>query len=109
MLSAIQPAIPATTLATLATAAVSEGHVLDVATEVWRTGELPALPYAGARGRRAATARTAIDLFGGDPPPGVPVERLSYRHRQQAGLDALIALATPPMAEGSAGGASGGF
>jgi O-antigen/teichoic acid export membrane protein len=93
---------PLAALATLATASVSEGHTLDVATEVWRTGGFPAIQYDGDRSRRAAQAVTTIDLYGSQPTvlaglAGVPAERLSYRHRQQAGMDALIALATPAI------------
>jgi O-antigen/teichoic acid export membrane protein len=87
---------PLAALATLATAAVSEGHTLDVATEVWRTGGFPAIPYDGERFRRAEQAVTTIDLYGRQP-AGIPAERVSYRERQQAGMDALIALATPAI------------
>jgi hypothetical protein len=67
-----------------------------VATEVWRTGGFPVVP-GGATGPRARpTALTTLDLLGGSA-TGVPTQRLSYRSRQQAGIDALIALATPEM------------
>lgn len=87
---------PLAALATLATASLSEQHSLDVATEVWRTGGFPAIPYDDERFRRAAQAVTTIDLFGSEP-AGVPTERLSYRHRQQAGINALISIATPAI------------
>jgi O-antigen/teichoic acid export membrane protein len=67
------PAI--TALASLATAAVSEGHALDVATWVWRSGTFPAVSSDLDLGyREAADAH--------------------YDSRQQAGIAALIALAT---------------
>jgi hypothetical protein len=83
-------------LLALASAAVSNEQALDVATEVWRTGGFPVVP-GGATGPRARpTALTTLDLLGGSA-TGVPTQRLSYRSRQQAGIDALIALATPEM------------
>jgi O-antigen/teichoic acid export membrane protein len=97
--SASAPDTGLAALAALATAAVSEGHSLDLATEVWRTGGFPAIPLDSERSRRAALAETGIDLYGGRPLE-VPVGRLSYRHRQQAGLDALVSLAAredPPQ------------
>lgn len=79
-------------LVALATAAVSNEHTLDVATEVWRTGGFPVVP-GGATGPRP-TALTTLDLLGGQSAAGLPPARLSYRHRQQAGIDALLAIAT---------------
>lgn len=81
-------------LAALASAAVSEGYSLDAATEVWRTGLFPAIAPDDGHPTRMALAITNVDLFGGGPgerPPGLA----SYRGRQEAGLEALIALATP--------------
>ena len=98
-------------LVALASAAVAEGHTLDAATEVWRTGGFPVLspdqgrpqPSAPARGpergrhrRHRVPAVTAVDLFGAqladlhEDDPG-------YRHRQLAGLDVLMAMATPEI------------
>jgi hypothetical protein len=85
-------------LLALASAAVSEGHTLDVATEVWRTGAFPAIPADGGRLGPAAHTLTTLDLFGGQP-AGAELRRPSYRHRQQAGVDALIAIATPVAPE----------
>ena len=86
-------------LLALASAAVSEGHTLDVATEVWRTGEFPAIPTASERdatvnkrAKHAADAPTKLDLYTNQQINGLG-ERLSYRQRQQAAVDALIALA----------------
>jgi O-antigen/teichoic acid export membrane protein len=79
-------------LVALATAAVSNEHTLDVATEVWRTGAFPVVP-GGATGPRP-TAITTLDLLGGQSAAGLPPQRLSYRHRQQAGIDALLAIST---------------
>jgi hypothetical protein len=75
-------------------AAMRAQPTLDVATEVWRTDGFRAIPYDDDGLRRAAEAVTTVDLFGNQP-AGVPTERLSHRHRQQAGIDALIALAVP--------------
>jgi hypothetical protein len=85
-------------LLALASAAVSGEHTLDVATEVWRTGAFPAIPADAARLRQAANSLTTLDVLGGQP-AGAPPRRPSYRHRQQAGVDALIAIATPEVPE----------
>jgi O-antigen/teichoic acid export membrane protein len=80
----------------IASAAVaSEGHTLDVATQVWKTGAFPAIP-ADATGPRKAypAAATSYDMFGGQPGQ-TSRQQASYRRRQQAGIDALIAIATP--------------
>jgi len=79
----------------LASAAVSDDHTLDVATEVWRTGGFPVVPGGATGPRPRPNAVTTLDLLGGQSAAGLPPQRLSYRHRQQAGIDALIALATP--------------
>jgi O-antigen/teichoic acid export membrane protein len=93
-------------LLALASAAVSDGHTLDVATEVWRTGSFPALPSDITGPRRVQNAETSLDLLGGQSAAGmpmsaggVPTRQLSYRHRQQAGIDALIAIATSVPAQ----------
>jgi O-antigen/teichoic acid export membrane protein len=93
-------------LLALASAAVSDGHTLDVATEVWRTGSFPALPADITGPRRVQNAETTLDMLGGQtaarmpmPAGGVPARQLSYRHRQQAGIDALIAIATSAPAQ----------
>jgi O-antigen/teichoic acid export membrane protein len=80
----------------LASAAVAEGHSLDVAAEVWRTGELPVLmmPTAAGRHRRPAPP-TSLDMFGNNRIKSQ--ERVNYRVQQQAGLDALMAIATPVL------------
>jgi O-antigen/teichoic acid export membrane protein len=83
-------------LAIASAAAASEGHTLDVATEVWRTGAFPAIP-ADATGPRKvprAAASTTYDMFGNQPPQTAR-QQANYRRRQQAGIDALIAIATP--------------
>jgi len=93
-------------LLALASAAVSDGHTLDVATEVWRTGSFPALPADVTGPRRVQNAQTTLDLLGGQSVAGVPTlaggvpgRQLSYRHRQQAGIDALLAIATSVPAQ----------
>jgi O-antigen/teichoic acid export membrane protein len=89
----------------IASAAVaSDGNTLNVATQIWKTGSFPAIP-ADATGPRKAyqAAATSYDMFGGQPTFRGPVldkqvgppEQHSYRRRQQAGIDALIAIATP--------------
>jgi O-antigen/teichoic acid export membrane protein len=95
----------------IASAAVaSEGHTLDVATEVWRTGSFPAIP-ADATGPRKPPkppqAPTSLDMFGGQTAE-MPQQPASYRRRQQAGIDALLAIATPVVAEESREESNGG-
>ena len=57
----------------LASAAVSDGHTLDVATEVWRTGSFPALPADVTGPRRVQNAETSLDLLGGQSVAGIPL------------------------------------
>lgn len=82
------------TLLTLATVAVTEGHTLDAAAELWRTGSFPAVATGDIHSRRQAMAETKMDLYGGEH-----AKQASYHRRQQAGLDALMALATPQTAD----------
>jgi O-antigen/teichoic acid export membrane protein len=82
----------------IASAAVaSDGNTLNVATEIWKTGAFPAIPADATGPRKVRQAATTYDMFGGQPgaATGIPPHQLSYRHRQQAGIDALIAMATP--------------
>jgi O-antigen/teichoic acid export membrane protein len=81
----------------LATAAASDDHTLDVATEVWRTGGFPVVPGGATGPRTRPSAITTLDLLGGQSAAGLPPQRLSYRHRQQAGIDALMAISTPEV------------
>ena len=79
----------------IASAAVaSDGNTINVATQVWRTGAFPAIP-ADATGPRKVrpNVATTYDMFGGQPE--TPQQHANYRRRQQAGIDALIAMATP--------------
>jgi O-antigen/teichoic acid export membrane protein len=88
----------------IASAAVaSDGNTLNVATEVWRTGSFPAIPANATTPRKPPHAATSLDMFGGRPLGGRPLgdqtvetpqQQLSYRRRQQAGVDALLAIAT---------------
>ena len=58
----------------IASAAVaSEGHTLDVATEVWRTGSFPAIPAdaTGPRKMPRPAAATSYDMLGGQAAPTV--------------------------------------
>jgi hypothetical protein len=88
----------------------SEGHTLDVATEVWRTGAFPAIP-ADATGPRKAprpAVPTSYDVFGSQSaqtarqPAQTARQQANYRRRQQAGIDALIAIATPVVQQDEA-------
>ena len=82
-------------LAIASAAGASEGHTLDVATEVWRTGAFPAIPTdATGQGKVRQPAATTYDMFGGRAAESAQ-RQASYRRRQQAGIDALIAIATP--------------
>jgi O-antigen/teichoic acid export membrane protein len=93
----------------IASAAVaSDGNTLNVATQIWKTGAFPAVPAEAAAPRQ--TAATSYDMYGGQPTVarsvldravGTP-EQHSYRNRQQAGLDALMAIATPVTQSDSA-------
>ena len=76
-------------LATLATAALSDGHTLDVATAVWRTGGFPAVSLDRDLHRNLPEASPDLDRSDVGP------NRMSYDSRQQAGIAALMALATP--------------
>jgi hypothetical protein len=82
-------------LAIASAAGASEGHTLDVATEVWRTGAFPAIPTgATGPGKVRPPTATTYDMFGGRAAESAQ-QQASYRRRQQAGIDALIAIATP--------------
>jgi len=81
-------------LLALASAAVAEGHTLDAATEVWRTGAFPAITPDDGPHQDKVPAVTTMDLYGGQPADSFH-EDVGYRRRQLAALDALIAMATP--------------
>jgi O-antigen/teichoic acid export membrane protein len=82
-------------LLSIAKAAVTEGQAFDVATEVWRTGAFPALsPDGPPPAKQKPDAATMYDMFGGQS-KDTPLEQQSYRSRQQAGIDALLAMASP--------------
>ena len=93
----------------IASAAVaSDGNTLNVATEIWRTGAFPAIPADATGPRRAAHAPTSFDMYAGQasatvkvPAMQTPQQQASYRRRQQAGIDALLAIATPVMPSAS--------
>jgi O-antigen/teichoic acid export membrane protein len=85
-------------LAIASAAVASEGHTLDVATEVWRTGAFPAIPAdaTGPKKVQRPAVPTSYDMFGGQSTPAQTArQQANYRRRQQAGIDALIAIATP--------------
>jgi hypothetical protein len=75
----------------------SDGNTLNVATEIWRTGAFPAIPSDATGPRKVRQAATTYDMYGAQAgaAAGIPQHQLSYRHRQQAGIDALLAIATP--------------
>lgn len=96
-------------LLALGSVALSEGHSLDAATEVWRTGAFSVIPEADRRDRRDERQRneertstwwyaerrlTEAGSAFTDAGDAVPREA-GYGRRQQAGIDALIAMATP--------------
>ena len=78
------------TLLALASAAVPEGHALDATVEVWRTGSFPASRTVVARPQRRRAPAASPGRFDGGH-----AREPDYTYRQQAGLDALIAMATP--------------
>jgi O-antigen/teichoic acid export membrane protein len=94
----------------IASAAVaSDGNTLNVATQIWKTGSFPAIPTEATGSRKVRqTANTTYDMFGGqatvnrptlDQQVGTPAQH-SYHSRQQAGIDALMAIATPVVSSG---------
>jgi O-antigen/teichoic acid export membrane protein len=87
-------------------AVVSDGNTLNVATQIWRTGGFPRLPAEAAGPRKAArAATTAYDMYVGQAVPAGRslAQQPTFRRRQQAGIDALLAIATPVAeAEGPA-------
>lgn len=81
----------------IASAAVaSEGNTLNVAAEIWRTGSFPVIPADATGPRPAVHAATSLDLFAGQTLAATEApQQASYWHRQQAGIDALLSIATP--------------
>ncbi len=81
-------------------AVVSDGNTLNVATQIWRTGGFPQLPPEADVPRevvRAAT--TAYDMYLGQAAPTGQsrAQRAAFQRRQQAGIDALLSIATPVL------------
>jgi len=87
------------TLFAIASAAVaSDGNTLNVATQIWRTGSFPQLPPEATGPRKVVPpASTSYDMYAGQAAPTVqtPVQQANYQRRQQAGIDALLSIATP--------------
>jgi O-antigen/teichoic acid export membrane protein len=83
----------------IASAAVaSDGNTLNVAAQIWRTGSFPQLPPDASGPRKAArAASTSYDRYARQAPPTrmTPAQEASYQRQQQAGIDALLAIATP--------------
>lgn len=73
---------------------------LDAKVEMWRTGSFPAVAADDRRHQHRPPSATSVDLSGGTP-AGEPPKELSYRRSQQAGIDALIAMATPAEPDAS--------
>ena len=82
----------------IASAAVaSDGNTLNVATQIWRTGGFPQLPPDATRPQKVVpAAATSHDMYAGQAAPTgqTLVQQATYEHRQQAGLDALLSIAT---------------
>ena len=79
-------------------AVVSDGNTLNVATQIWRTGAFPQLPPEATGPRKMVpAASTAHDLYASQTAQTgqAPVQQASYQRRQQAGIDALLSIATP--------------
>jgi hypothetical protein len=79
-------------------AVVSDGNTMNVATQIWRTGAFPRLPPEVTGPRKVIPAApTLYDMYAGQAAPTVrtPVQQVNYRRRQQAGIDALLSIATP--------------
>ena len=90
----------ATLFAITSAAVVSDGNTLNVATQIWRTGGFPQLP-AEATGplKMVPAASTSHDLYAGAAPTRLAqVQQVVYQRRQQAGIDALLSIATPVFA-----------
>ncbi len=81
-------------------AVASNGNTLNVATQIWRTGGFPQLPSEAAGPRKAVPATsTSHDMHAGQAAPTgqTPVQQVTYQRRQQAGIDALLSIATPVL------------
>ena len=87
------------TLFAIASAAVaSDGNTLNVATQIWRTGSFPQLPPEATGPRKVVPpTSTSYDMYVGQAAPTVqtPMQQANYQRRQQAGIDALLSIATP--------------
>ena len=79
-------------------AVISDGNTLNVATQIWRTGGFPQLPPEATGPReRVAAATTAYDMYVGQAAPTGQslAQQATFQRRQQAGIDALLSIATP--------------
>jgi O-antigen/teichoic acid export membrane protein len=91
----------ATLFAITSAAVVSDGNTLNVATQVWRTGGFPQVPREVTGPLKVVpAASTAHDMYLGQAAPTVraSVQSATYWRRQQAGIDALLSIATPVFA-----------
>jgi hypothetical protein len=86
-------------------AVVSDGNTLNVATQIWRTGGFPRLAPEAAEPRKVVrAATTAYDMYVGQAAPAGQSlgQRATFQRRQQAGIDALLSIATAVVpAEGT--------
>jgi O-antigen/teichoic acid export membrane protein len=78
-------------------AVVSDGNTLNVATHIWRTGGFPQLPLEATGPRKVVpVASTAHDMYAGQAAPTgqTLAQQATYERWQQAGIDALLSIAT---------------
>jgi hypothetical protein len=90
----------ATLFAFTSAAVVSDGNTLNVATQIWRTGGFPQLPPEVTGPRQAVpVASTAHDMYAGQVvlTGQTLAPQATYQRRQQAGIDALLSIATPVL------------
>ena len=85
----------ATLFAITSAAVVSDGNTLNVATQIWRTGGFPQLPPEATGPLKPVPSFTPHGMAGqAAPTVQTPVQRAEYQRRQQAGIDALLSIAT---------------
>ena len=83
----------------IASAAVaSDGNTLNVAAQIWRTGAFPQLPPEATGPRKVVPESSrSYGIYADQAAPAVKnlVQQADYQRRQQAGIDALLSIATP--------------
>lgn len=81
-------------------AVVSDGNTLNVATQIWQTGGFPQLPLEATGPRKVVpVASTAHDMYADQAAPTgrTLAQQATYERWQQAGIDALLSIATPVL------------